>query len=424
MRDLLELLIRVRWWFYGDHLRYDKYYDIARIRKLGLDPRSNRRAHFKGELALAIGILVAFEIAMMTLEVQLHFDKLLGPLNLNLALAPVGFIRATFAYAFTGYADPHIDKAIHDAFRIAWTAFGYATAGAFLFSNSVYRSSRWDRTDLTTEHGTARWITPDELSDKRGSLLPDGYDVVFGFSREAKARMKASSQSIAIAIPSELVAKPQATPEAWSACAVAVLISFATYFGALPSLFSFGLETLAAAAFGFILRTHLGTKRVLIGAGVGAAAGVVIAGILLHLHDGVLATALLGIGVGAAAGVLSAFATNPETRTIEISTKTLPVPALGVAIVFAFGTSMHEPLAINIIAALAIGALMLLKIKNLQPIIVAAIAGAALPYITRNLPILPPTLNDPTRLAMVAVTIVAGYMVTRTLALPPEKTPA
>ena len=419
MRDLLELLIRLRWWFYGDHLRYDKYYDIARIRKLGLDPRANRRAHFKAELALAIGLLVAFEVGMITLEYQLHFDPQLGPMNLNVALPFIGLIHSTFTFAFTSYSNPHLDHVIHEAFRLAWTAFAYTAGASFLFSNGVFRSSRWDRSDLTTELGTARWATPDELTDKRGSLLPPGYDAVFGFSREARTKMRASANSLSIAMPTEEAEQRAASPKAWRAMLVAAGASLATFFGSLPSPTALALTLAAAATIGYLLREHLGARRVMQFAIGGALAGVALGGLFVHAA-GMAATVLTGAGAGTFAGMLVGFALGPNAPKIELTGKTLTPALLGAIIVYGVGSRMHEPLALTIVAAVALAALLLIERKNLQPVVIAAALGVAAPYVLKYVPGAPAGISDPARLALIGVAIVAAFMITRAYVAPKE----
>jgi hypothetical protein len=167
---------------------YDKYFKVVTMTRLPPDPRVRARALAFALLCDGLGMILAFEVPTLVLDVLLG-SRLPGA-TLDRFL-PTSFVFWEIDYDLgVTYKSAALDAMVHNAFHVAQVA---GTVTFFLgLVAGVFAYRMWcNRTDgLTTERGDARWMLPEDLLDierPEDSLLPDNYDLRRGFSRDHRA---------------------------------------------------------------------------------------------------------------------------------------------------------------------------------------------------------------------------------------------
>jgi type IV secretory pathway TraG/TraD family ATPase VirD4 len=172
---------------------YEPYYGLVKMTRLPPDPRIRSRAAGKAFATGVLGLLLLTPW-LGTIIVGTRLGALIES-NPTRRIFP--FWQIMYWLQFNrDYKSHALTELVRGSFTLAFYAMSAGAVLSLIWVVVTYMNALHDRTKLSNEKGSDDWATPEEiaalgLQDPNEAILPAGYDIFKGFSRQHRAQRRA-----------------------------------------------------------------------------------------------------------------------------------------------------------------------------------------------------------------------------------------
>lgn len=166
--------------------RYKDYYPHTEPMRLPADPRARRRAHGKGFFMALPVWPIGWTISNLVEAHAFNFDPILQ--GTQWILNPFAAIFWAADLLPRHYRTVAYQQWIYHNLMIGVWGFLITMVVFNVLRGMITSANLYDTSDLTEEHGSARWAYPEELVV--AGLTPPNYSIFTGFKSSERARIK------------------------------------------------------------------------------------------------------------------------------------------------------------------------------------------------------------------------------------------